>query len=302
MNHLKHISVYSILVFLCLITFSYSVLSTEYGYIRYNQTEIVNVIIACENSNGLPCNSSITCNLTHFYPNGTLWNYTEMGYMNLGFFNRTLGVVKFTGINLAYANCTDGKDNGTVDASFEIFDISVNDIYPASLNWSYPNSGGSHMYSGSYTINFTANFTDPNGRPIGGRIQIDSTNYTATNTTFMWYYAITGLSSGSHTFSWWMQDSNNTWSQSAIYTYIVYSDSGSSSGGGSSFTTIVNNYNNTNTTSLFNQDYVTAQITESNKKLLEYIIYIGIILAVLIILSNDKYREYVKGKIEGEFG
>jgi len=124
-------------------------LASEYGYVTYNTTETFNIIVACEDAFGLPCNSSIACNLTHSSPSGNL-GIMQMGYYSLGFFNKTLSSVPFIGVNSAIANCTDGTNKGTIDASFEIKKI----ITPTSV----PSDIGviSNPYNYSYTINETA--------------------------------------------------------------------------------------------------------------------------------------------------
>lgn len=99
---------------------------------RYENGTIVNLSSYCSDISRNPCGAGTNCNLTLYFPNGTLLiNDSTMNALGSGVYNQTLGNLTLEGDYPGSIFCSDGTYNGTSPVLVGI----VDDLNPPNIVW-----------------------------------------------------------------------------------------------------------------------------------------------------------------------
>lgn len=90
---------------------------------RYENGSIINFSSYCEDDADNPCGATVTCNMTMYYPNGSLMtNNQEMNALGAGIYNYSFGNLTLEGYYQGSIHCYDSTNNGTSPATLQVVD------------------------------------------------------------------------------------------------------------------------------------------------------------------------------------
>lgn len=185
-------------------------------------SQVKTYLSGVEGNNNILLNNkmNITANLTigdfgslNLTADGIQLNFSSTS--NLTYRYTATGPQRIVNITATYSG------SSTYNPSIESWSLTIgSDIPSLSSSIQYPLSPTTYGSNSNYTFNIT--IADGNDNIHSVKINIDNVNYTALNTSkSLFYYIISDLKAGIHTFKWFANDSNGDFNETALTNYTI---------------------------------------------------------------------------------